>query len=189
MSLEEAPLNEVGSENDHEHDDFSETASIKDIKDITPPPKPKRPMTDKQREALERGRKLGLEKLKARGEISKIKKETAKKARETEIQLSQLQIKEQAESVEDLKKLADGVDLSKKVAYLVDKINEMDGSVKHINTSFDSYLTEKQVRRKEKAEKTMEREIKKELPKTVSNFYMKARVNEALLSNPFIGNV
>lgn len=80
--------------------------------------KPKRKLTQKQLEALKRGREKGLAKLKEKGEVTKTRKEIKKKIHENDIK-----------DVEELKKVAEFSTIDKKVESLYNKFNDIDSKI------------------------------------------------------------
>jgi hypothetical protein len=118
-----------------ENEIIEEPKKIEDENDIEtideeilePPPnptksKPKRVLTDAQKEALAKGRERGWEKLKQKHQQANKKKEVVQKIK---------QIKEETnvKEIEDLKKIADVSQVHSKVEKLNEKFNDIDNKI------------------------------------------------------------
>ena len=132
--------------------------------------KTKKVMSEKQLEALRKGRELGKLKLKEHAQkkhvehVEKVKVETAVKQAKQETK---------TRCIEDLKKVADTYELRKKIDTIDEKLS--------------SYLEEKKERRKMKETSSIDKSVKTQLPRAVNEAMMKQKLQNEY--NPFIGLV
>ena len=110
-----------------------------------PKTKPKRQMTEAQKEALAKGRQMGWEKLKQKHEIANTKKAVNK-------EIKKIQEETNVKEIEDLKKIADVSTVNNKVDKLYNRFDEI-----------NSTLTQLLEMKKKKQDNKYQHEIKKEI--------------------------
>lgn len=146
------------------------------------PPKPKKVLTQKQLDALARGRQLGVERLRQKGTITRQQQAVQKDIKE-------LKQQERIQNAEELSKYADISYVRKTVDDLNNKFLNIYSKFENIDGKFSNFLTEKEQRKKEKDSRIVEETIKKELPRAVNDIYFKQKLNRELSNNPFLGRV
>jgi hypothetical protein len=146
------------------------------------PIKTKRVMSEKQLEALSRGRMLGVEKLKLKGAMTN-------KVKETNRELNKVKESEKVDNIEDLRKLNDLNFIRKSIESMTTKFNTIDSNFNNINSKFDGYLNDREKRKLMKNENTIQKTIQKELPKTMQDMLFKQKTDQQMANNPYLGRV
>jgi len=147
-----------------------------------PNSKPKRKLTDKQLEALARGRQRGVEKLKEKGKITKAVQESNK-------QLEKIKNEEKLETVEDIKKLNDLNYIRKTNEELISKFNSVYDNISRVENRFNTYLQDREERKKMKDNQVIQKTVRQELPKTVNDMMYKTKLEKEMMNNPFYGRL
>lgn len=117
--------------------------------------KPKRVMTDAQKEALAKGRQKGWDKLRERQALAKEKSVVNK-------QIKQIQEETQVKDVEDLKKIADISGVNKKVEGLYTRFNDIDSKLTEM-------LEMKKKKHNTEYQRALQDEVKKEARSQIVN--------------------
>lgn len=160
----------------------------KSVEEIEPEPEPEKPqktkkvLTEKQKQALAIGRQKGREKLEEKHKI-----QNKAKAINKEVKL--LKEEELIKDTNQLEKYADVSYIRKSVESLNDRFSQINNKFESIDNRFNGYLTERQQRKLDKQNNILSETIKKELPKTVNDLYMKQKIQKELSNNPFLGRV
>lgn len=155
-----------------------------EVADVNPVdmPKQKKKMTDKQKEALERGRQKGLE-LKAKAKELTEKMQIVKKvAKEHAIQ-------EKVSQVEDLSKFVDATVIRKHIETMQEQFDRMTNKFESIDTQFSTYLQERTERKKNKDLSSVETSIKKQLPDALSRVILQDKIEKNMKTNPYMGYI
>lgn len=108
----------------------------------TKPDKKKRVLSEKQKEALSKGRELGLQKLKERGELTKQKKQVKQKILENNVK-----------DIEELKKVAEFATIDKRIAELTEHF-------KNVNSKVTELYELKKKKNNQKYKEQLENQIK-----------------------------
>ena len=144
--------------------------------------KKKRVLSQAQLDALARGRAKGVEKLKAKGAMTK----QVKESRET---IQKLKNEEKLETIDDIKKINDLNYIRKTTEEMVNKFSMMDTNIKSVENRFNNYLTERDERKKAKDNNTIERTIKQQLPKTMNDMMYRDKIERERQNNIFYGQI
>lgn len=167
---------------------IEEEKSVEEIEEQSveaPEPKPtkaKKVLTEKQMEALAKGREKGRMKLEEKHAIQN-------KAKAINKEVKELKQQELIKNTDDLKEFADVSFIRKSVESLNDRFSQIHNKFESIDNRFNGYLTERQQRKLDKQNNILSETIKKELPKTVNDLYMKQKIQKELSNNPFLGRV
>lgn len=162
----------------------SQSPTQEEVADVNPVdmPKQKKKMTDKQKEALERGRQKGLE-LKAKAKELTTKMQIVKKvAKEHAIQ-------EKVSQVEDLSKFVDATVIRKHIETMQEQFDRMTNKFESIDTQFSTYLQERTERKKNKDLSSVETNIKKQLPEALSRVILQDKIERNMKTNPYMGYI
>ena len=65
----------------------------------------------------------------------------------------------------------------------------LDTNIKSVENRFDSYLTERNERKKAKDNNTIERTIKQQLPKTMNDMMYRDKIEKERANNIFYGQI
>ena len=172
-------------ENTGEIDDFIE--EIEEIEEEKPKQvetvvKKKRVLSQAQLDALARGRQKGVEKLKAKGAMTK----QVKESKET---IQKLKNEEKLDSIDDIKKINDLNYIRKTTEEMVNRFSMLDTNIKTVENRFNSYLTEREQRKQAKDNNTIERTIKQQLPKTMNDMMYREKIERERKNNIFYGQI
>lgn len=135
---------------DISNDDDSENIEVEKQNEVPKEPvvKPKRVLSDLQKAALAKGREAGLQKLKAKHQLSSTKKAVDQ-------QIKQIKEEAQVQDVEELKKIADISGVNKRVEGLYSLFNDIDSKISEM-------LEMKKKKRNNDYQKALHDEVKKE---------------------------
>lgn len=163
---------------------MDETEIIEDemVLQEKPEGKPKRKLSEKQLEALARGRQLGVQKLKQKGNITRQVNESNK-------QLQKMKIEEKISDIEEIKKINDLNYIRKSTEELMDRFNTISENINKVDSRFSGYLNEREERKKMKDNNLIQKTIKQELPKTMSDMMYKTKMEKEISNNPFYGRI
>lgn len=153
QELEEPLLNE--DDNDVEEEPVNEIVEVPD----KPKTKPKRQMTEAQKEALAKGRQMGWEKLKQKHQIANTKKAVTQ-------EIKKIKEETNVKEIEDLKKIADVSTVNSKVDKLYNRFDE-------INSTLTQLLEMKKKKQDNKYQQEIHREIKNQAREVVVKNTMK----------------
>ena len=144
--------------------------------------KKKRVLSQAQLDALARGRAKGVEKLKAKGAMTK-------KVKESKETIQKLKEAEKLDTIEDIKKVNDLNYIRKTTEEMVNRFSMMDTNIKNVENRFNSYLTEREQRKQAKDNNTIERTIKQQLPKTMNDMMYRDKIERERQNNIFYGQI
>ena len=146
------------------------------------PIKKKRVMSEKQLEALARGRAKGKDVIRAKGVLTREVKESTNT-------FQKIKQEEKVDTIEDIKKINDLNYIRKQTEELNNKINNIHLKFNDIDTKFSGYLTEREERKKIKDSKIVEKTIKANIPKALSDVMYKEKLAKEQSKNPFYGRL
>jgi len=169
-------------ENTEEIQEIEEESIYETSKQVETVAKKKRVLSQAQLDALARGRQKGVEKLKAKGAMTK----QVKESKET---IQKLKEEEKLDTIDDIKKINDLNYIRKTTEQMFDKFSMLDTNIKSVENRFDSYLTERNERKKAKDNNTIERTIKAQLPKTMNDMMYKDKIEKERANNIFYGQI
>lgn len=160
---------------------------IEEVEEVEAPKAPlpikkKRVMSEKQLEALARGRAKGVEKLKQKGAMTKQVVESKK-------MVQKIKEEEKVDTIEDIKKINDLNYIRKTTEELMNRFSMVDANIKNVESKFNGYLTEREERKKMKDNNIVEKTIKQQLPKTMNDMMYKEKIQKEMKSNPFYGRL
>lgn len=144
--------------------------------------KKKRILSQAQLDALARGRAKGVEKLRAKGAMTK----QVKQSKET---IQKLKEEEKLDTIDDIKKINDLNYIRRTTEEMINKFSAMDTNIKSVENRFNNYLTEREERKKAKDNNTIERTIKQQLPKTMNDLMYKEKIERERQNNIFYGQI
>lgn len=152
--------------------------------EIEPEPikKTKKPMSEKQLEVLALGRAKGREKLLQKHAVSKKEKEVVTRVKN-------LKKEARIDKIDNMEKIVDVSYIKSSIEKLNSRFEDIDGKFQNIDSKFTGYLTEREQRKADKKANIVENTIRKELPKTMNDIYMKQKIQKELSNNPFLGRV
>lgn len=169
-------------ENSEEIDNVIEEIVEEEPKQVETVVKKKKVLSQAQLDALARGRQKGVEKLKAKGAMTKQVKETKETMRK-------LKEEEKIDTIEDLKKVNDLNYIRRTTEDMINKFSMIDNNIKNVESKFNSYLSEREERKKAKDNNTIERTIKAQLPKTMNDMMYKDKIEKERANNIFYGQI
>ena len=163
-------------------DEIDEIEEVEEAPKAPLPIKKKRVMSEKQLEALARGRAKGVEKLKQKGAMTQQVVESKK-------MVQKIKEDEKVDTIEDIKKINDLNYIRKTTEDMINKFNNIHTKFNDIDTKFSGYLTDREERKKMKDNNIVEKTIKQQLPKTMNDMMYKEKIQKAMKSNPFYGRL
>lgn len=153
-----------------------------DVSQKDKPVKKKKVMSQAQLDALARGRAKGVEKLKQKGLMTAQVKESQKT-------IKKLKEDEKLDTIEDLKKVNDLNYIRKTTEEMINRFSLIDTNIKNVENKFNSYLSEREERKRVKDSNTVEKVIKQQLPKTMNDMMYRDKIQKEQANNPFYGRI
>lgn len=153
-----------------------------DVSQMDKPVKKKKVMSQAQLDALARGRAKGVEKLKQKGLMTAQVKESQKT-------IKKLKEDEKLDTIEDLKKVNDLNYIRKTTEEMINRFSLIDTNIKNVENKFNSYLSEREERKRVKDSNTVEKVIKQQLPKTMNDMMYRDKIQKEQANNPFYGRI
>lgn len=153
-----------------------------DVSQKDKPVKKKKVMSQAQLDALARGRAKGVEKLKQKGLMTAQVKESQKT-------IKKLKEDEKLDTIEDLKKVNDLNYIRKTTEEMINRFSLIDTNIKNVENKFNSYLSEREERKRVKDSNTVEKVIKQQLPKTMNAMMYRDKIQKEQANNPFYGRI
>lgn len=163
-------------------DNSDEIEEVEEVPVKVEPVKKKRVMSEKQLEALARGRAKGKDVIRAKGALTREVKETTNT-------IQKIKQEEKVSEIEDLKKINDLNYIRKTTEELMNRFSMVDANIKNVESKFNGYLTEREQRKKMKDENVVEKTIKANIPKAMNDMMYKEKIQKEMKNNPFYGRL